>query len=73
MIALNPDVRKALFDDICLFLLWKKTHANLDSDLDPFHNPDWVNMRKQKEADSLALLKEQLSEFCTEWLHMEKE
>ena len=47
--CLNADVGVHLSVDVALFVVWRLTCRPYDADIDPLHNPDWVEARKKQE------------------------
>ena len=60
---LNPVVEREVRDNETLFVAWCLTIDDVDDDIDPTHNPDWVKRRQQREANLLATLKVEVADL----------
>lgn len=68
-IAFNPEVLQILKIRKDLYLLWTLGHRidPVDPDIDPTHNPMWVESRYQREENLLELLKHEVEEANKKW------
>lgn len=58
---LNADVERVVVADETLFVAWCLTIDTVDPDIDPTHNPSWVQARKARELEHLTKLQTQIS------------
>lgn len=65
--VMNGDVRKELAGDFALFVLFTTRMGEVDSDIHPTHNKDWVQDRLEREANLLVEAKLELGKARQAW------
>ena len=66
-LALNEEVLEELRGSLTLCAVWLSTGGTIDSDIDPMHNPDWVEQQKKSEAQRLLTCKNLLEKHWRLW------
>lgn len=61
--VLNREVERELLSDEILFCMFYLLHQKYDVDIDPLHNPDWVERAKQEEKRLLSVIKKEKNAF----------
>ncbi len=73
VLAVNPEVKKALLADRTLFLMYVALYGQYDTDIEPLHNPDWCERQRIHETEGLKELQDMREKFEKLFVHLNNE
>ena len=64
---LNKNIEKEVYADKILYIAWCLRYSKYDADIDPLHNPNYIQASFNNEIVYLQELKKALVEINSEW------